>query len=157
MSSSGGSQRTNQNRRPFYKGKNNKGKTGGNNKPQSKKPEIKKELKFHLHGVGREKQTATYGKVLEKICLRIQQSYKNGTKVAESLRKEKKVDLDRPERQQSEKVDQAEKEFDQKTLDMLWEKELELWVQQKDELEENWSKAYAFIFEQYCGKKCKLL
>ena len=39
---------------------------------------------------------------------------------------------------------------------MLWEKELELWVQQKDELDENWSKAYAFIFEQYCGKEMQV-
>ena len=147
MLSSGGAQRSNQSRRPFYKGRNNKGKNAGNNKPQSKKPEIRKELKFHLHGVGKEKQTATYGKVLEKICLRIQQSYKNGARVAESLRKEKKAALDRPERKQTEKTDAKEKEFDQKTLDMLWEKELELWVQQKDELDENWSKAYAFIFE----------
>ena len=96
MSSSGGTQRSNQSRKPFYKGRSNKGKTGNNNKSQSKKPEVKKELKFHLHGVGKEKQTATYGKVLEKICLRIQQSYKNGTKVAESLRKGKKAELKQP-------------------------------------------------------------
>ena len=120
---------------------------------RNKKTEIRKELKFHLHGVGKEKQTATYGKVLEKICLRIHQSYKNGTSVAESLRKEKKAALDRPERKQTKKTDAKDKEFNQKTLDMFWEKELELWVQQKDELDENWSKAYAFIFEQYCGKE----
>merc|ERR1739836_318084 len=100
MSSSGGTQMSNQTRKPFYKGRNNKGKTGSNNK-QSKKPEVKKELKFHLHGVGKEKQTATYGKVLEKICLRVQQSYRNGTKVAESLRKEKKVERKQPERKES--------------------------------------------------------
>ena len=96
MSSSGGTQRSNQTRKPFYKGRNNKGKTASSNK-QSKKPDIKKELKFHLHGVGKDKQTATYGKVLEKICLRVQQSYDNGAKVAESLRKEKKVVLKQPE------------------------------------------------------------
>ena len=125
MSSSGGTQRSNQTRKPFYKGKSNKGKTGNNNE-QSKKPEVKKELKFHLHGVGKEKQTATYGKVLEKICLRIQQSYKNGTKVAESLRKGKKAELKQPERQESTKTDKDENAFHQKTLDMLWNKELEL-------------------------------
>ena len=75
MSSSGGAQRSNQSRRPFYKGRNNKGKGAGNNKPQSKKPEIKKELKFHLHGVGKEKQNAAYTKVLEKTSLKIQQSF----------------------------------------------------------------------------------
>ena len=102
MSSSVGTQRSNQTRKPFYKGRSNKGKAGNNNK-QSKKPEVKKELKFHLHGVGKEIQTATYGKVLEKICLRIQQSYTNGVKVAESLRKGKKAELKQPEREESTK------------------------------------------------------
>ena len=60
--------------------------------------------------------------------------------------------MDRQERGESKKTDSK----DQKTLDMLWEKELELWVQQKDELDENWSKAYAFIFEQYCGKEMQV-
>ena len=155
MSSSGGTQRSNQNRKPFYKGRNNKGKTGNSNK-QSKKPEVKKELKFHLHGVGKEKQTATYGKVLEKICLKIQQSYKNGTKVAESLRKGKKAELKQPERKESTKTDPDDKAFHQKTLDMLWNKELELYVERKAELDENYSKAYAFIFEQYCGREMQV-
>ena len=155
MSSSGGTQRTNQSRKPFYKGKNNKGKTTNNNK-QSKKPQIVKELKFHLHGVGKEKQTATYGKVLEKICLRVQQSYKNGAKVAESLRKEKKVVLKQPELTESDKVDTAARALHQKTLDKLWDKELDLYVEKKAELEENYSKAYAFIFEQYCGREMQV-
>ena len=100
MSSSGGTQRSNQTRKPFYKGRSNKGKTGNNNK-QSKKPEVKKELKFHLHGVGKEKQTATYGKVLEKICLRIQQSYHSGSRVAKSLMDEKITPLKCPEREEN--------------------------------------------------------
>ena len=99
MSSSGGTQKTNQNRRPFFKGQNDKGKNAGNNKPQLKKPDIKKKLKFHLHGVGKEKQTATYSKVLEKICLRIQQSYRSGSRVAKSLLDEKKVPLERADRE----------------------------------------------------------
>ena len=39
---------------------------------------------------------------------------------------------------------------------MMWEKEVKLWVQQKDEFDENWSKAYAYIFEQYCGKEMQV-
>ena len=155
MSSSGGTQRSNQTRKPFYKGRNNKGKTASNNK-QSKKPDIKKELKFHLHGVEKDKQTATYGKVLEKICLRVQQSYTNGAKVAESLRKEKKVVLKQPELEESDKSDPAGKVLHQKTLDKLWDKELDLYVEKKAELEENYSKAYAFIFEQYCGREMQV-
>ena len=57
--------------------------------------------------------------------------------MAESLRKEKKVELKQPEQKESTKSDPAEKAFHQKTLDMLWNKELELYVEKKAELEEN--------------------
>ena len=72
MSSSRGnnSGRQNNRRSPFYKGCNNNRTSQSNNK-SVKKPEIKKELKFHLRGADKEKETATYGKILEKIFLRI--------------------------------------------------------------------------------------
>ena len=133
MTSSGRNGRSNQRRRPFNRSRNNNGKNGGNNKPSSKKPEIKKELKFHLHGAGKYKQTATFTKVLTKICIRIQQLYHNGSRVAKSLREGKIDPLKKPERERSDKTDKDEKAFHQETLDMTWDKKVDLRVQQKDE------------------------
>ena len=69
---------------------------------------------------------------------------------------EKIVPLEQPEREESQETDPGKKAFDQRTKDMMWDKEVELWVQQKDEFKENWSKVYAFIFEQYCGKEMQV-
>ena len=154
--SSQNNNKSNQKRRFYNKNRNNSGESGSNNKPSSKKSQINKELKFHLHGVGKEKQTTTYSKVLEKICLRIQQSYNSGSRVARSLMEDKVIPLPEPEREESQETDPTKKVFDQRTKDMLWDKKLELWVQQESEFNENWSKAYAFIFEQYCGKEMQV-
>ena len=77
-----GSQRNNcqgNGRRPFYRKRGNQRNQSANSKTTaSKKTQINKDIKFNLHGTGKEKQSCSYAKVLEKICLRLQQNLASG-------------------------------------------------------------------------------
>ena len=66
-------------RRPFYQNRGNQKNQSANSKTTaSKKTQINKYIKFNLHGTGKEKQSCSYAKVLEKICLRLQQNLASG-------------------------------------------------------------------------------
>ena len=74
-------------RRPFYKGRGHgRGQSNSSSTRTNKKPHVNKEIKFHLHGVGKDKQTCSYTKVLEKICLRLQQNLSNGSNIVKSIK-----------------------------------------------------------------------
>ena len=137
--------------RYFYRG--GRGGRGFNRRNQSgnKKPTKATETKFHLHGVGKEKQPCSYNKVLEKITLRIQQTFKNGSLISESLEKNEKKKPKEPERKESTKTNPDQKESEQKSFDKLYDKQVEIYLEQCAEFDENWKKAYAFVYEQYCG------
>ena len=143
--------------RYFYRG--GRGGRGFNRRNQSgnKKSTKTSEIKFHLHGAGKDKQPCSYNKVLEKITLRIQQTFKNGSLISESLEKDKKIGPNEPERKESMKIDPDEKQFEQKSFDKLYDKQVEIYLEQCTELKENWKKAYAFVYEQYCGKEMQLI
>ena len=142
--------------RYFYRG--GRGGRGFNRRNQSGNEKSTKttEIKFHLHGAGKDKQPCSYNKVLEKITLRIQQTFKNGSLISESLEKDKKKGPNEPERKESMKTDPDEKEFEQKSFDKLYDKQVEIYLEQCTEFEENWKKAYAFVYEQYCGKEMQI-
>ena len=109
-----------------------------------------------MHGAGKDKQPCTYTKVLEKISLRIQQTFKNGSLISESLEKDNKIVPEEPERKESTKTEAGEKEFEQKSFDKLYDKQVEIYLEKCEEFDENWKKAYAFIYEQYCGKEMQI-
>ena len=48
-----------------------------------------KDYRFHLHGADKKKRNATYGKVLEKILLKIQQTFEKGSAILDSINKKK--------------------------------------------------------------------
>ena len=99
--------------RSFYRG--GRGGRGFSRRNQSgTKKTTTKEIKFHLHGAGKDKQPCTYTKVLKKISLRIQQTFKNGSLISESLEKDNKIVPEEPERKESTKTEAGEKEFEQK-------------------------------------------
>ena len=63
-------------RRPFYRKRGDqKSQTTNAKTTASKKTQINKDLKFNIHGTGKEKQSCSYAKVLEEICLRLQQKF----------------------------------------------------------------------------------
>ena len=123
--------------RSFYRG--GRGGRGFSRRNQSgtKKPTKTTEIKFHLHGVGKEKQPCSYNKVLEKISLRIQQTFKNGSLISESLEKSEKKKPKEPERKESKKTDSDEKDFEQKSFDKLYDKEVEIYLEKCEEFDEN--------------------
>ena len=93
---------------------------------------------------------------MEKISSRIQQTFKNGSLISESLEKDSKIVPEEPERKESTKTEADEKEFEQKSFDKLYDKQVEIYLEKCAEFDENWKKAYAFIYEQYCGKEMQI-
>ena len=115
-----------------------------------------KDYRFHLHGAGKEKQNATYGKVLEKILLKIQQTFEKGSAIVDSINANKYKIPEEPEREESTETDVNKKAFDQKSKDKVFDKKVELWLAERDIFEENKRKAYALIYDHYCGKEMQI-
>ena len=116
----------------------------------SKQPE----MKFYPHGIGRERQAVTYDTVKDHIVSYVQKTYKNGQDTAVSLRDLRKKDLNllQPKRGASVAVDSTEQQQEQAGMDIMYQAELERYLDRKDTLETNLTKAYALIFSAYCNK-----
>ena len=138
-----------------YRGGRGRGRsTGRRQQGRGTPPKKQLEMKFFPHGIGRETQTVTYDTVKEHIVQFVQKTYKNGQDIAVSLRDLKVKDLEplAPIRGVSEKDQQADKEADQKGMDIQFQAELERYLERKDTLEQNLSRAYALILQTYCNK-----
>ena len=101
-------------RRPYGRRRNNNNQNKNNNSNQKGKSNNRSqrntELKFNVHGYGKEKQTCSYAKVLEKICLRLQQNITSGgSHIVESIRKNKVCRPKVPERKKSQETDPDQK------------------------------------------------
>ena len=122
---------------------------GGRSTP-SKTPE----MKFTPHGIGRDKQTVTFDTVKDHIVQTVQKNYKHGQDIAKSLRDEQKINLDarRPMRVVSIDTDDEVRSMEQTGHDIMFQEELKRYLERKENLEENLTKAYALIFSQYCNK-----
>ena len=117
----------------------------------SKQPE----MKFFPHGIGRERQAVSYNTVKDhNIVQYVQKTYKNGQDTAVSLRDLKKKDLIplQPNRGSAVATDATENVAEQKGLDIIYQAEFERYLERKDTLEQNLTKAYALIFSTYCNK-----
>ena len=112
------------------------------------------EMKFFPHGIGRDKQAVTYDTVRDHIVQFVQKTYKNGQDIAVSLRDDKVKDLSTlvPVRGQSISTDAALKANKQAGMDILYQAELERYLDRRDMLEQNLTKAYALVFSTYCNK-----
>jgi hypothetical protein len=108
-------------------------------------------MKFTPHGIGRDKQTVTYDTVKDHIIQTVQRNYKHGLDVAKSLRNEAITDLKDvlPARALSTKADETAKSLEQTGHDIMYQEELKRYLERKEDLEENLTKAYALIFSQY--------
>ena len=45
---------------------------------------------------------------------------------------------------------------DQEVKDKIWEKKVEMWIEDEQIFKENMRKAYAIIFDSYCGKEMQV-
>jgi hypothetical protein len=114
----------------------------------------KPEMKFFPHRIGRERQTAIYDIVNDYIVQVIQKAYKNGQDTAVSIRDLKKKYLThlRPIRGVAAAADMAETLQQQNGMDIIYQAKLERYLDRKDILEQNLTKAYALIFSNFCNK-----
>ena len=92
--------------------------TGGRGGRSGGRGPWRPEMKFHPHGVGRDRQTVTFNKVKERIEMKIQKEYEFGQDMAESLRKMKLVDLTvlAPELGESTELDPVKRAREEKSM-----------------------------------------
>jgi hypothetical protein len=107
-------------------------------------------MKFVRHRIGKDRQTVTYQTVKDYI---VQKSFRNGTDVADSLRKMEKIDMTRnmPTRKIS-RATGTDKAMEQEGYDMLYKAEINIYTKRKYEFEDNMNKVYSLIFLQHCNK-----
>ena len=105
-------------------------------------------MKFYPHGIGRDRQAVTYDTVKDHIVQQIQKNYKNGQDAAVSIRDLAVKDLTphAPTRGAAVDTDITENAKQQAGMDILYQAELERYLDRKDQLEQNLAKAYALIF-----------
>ena len=112
------------------------------------------EIKFFPHGIGRERQAVSYDTVKDHIVQYVQKTYRNGQDAAVSIRNLAVMDLTphEPTRGISRNVDATANLKAQAGKDILYQAKLERYLERKDTLEQNLTKAYALIFSTYCNK-----
>jgi hypothetical protein len=111
-------------------------------------------MKFFPHGIGRDRQTVTYDTVKDNIVQFVQKTYNNGQDIAISLRDLTIKDFSplQPVRGQALSADAAKKANEQAGMDILYQAELERYLDRKASLEHNLCKSYALVFSTYCNK-----
>jgi hypothetical protein len=110
------------------------------------------EVKLFPHGIG--KRLRQLHTIVKDHVQFVQKTYKHGQDIAISLRDLKKKDLLSlmPTRWQSTGTDPAANSNEQARMDIMYQAKLERYLEQKDTLEQNLTKAYALIFSTYCNK-----
>ena len=111
------------------------------------------EMKFHPHGIGRDRQTVTFGKVKERIEMRVQKEYDFGKDIAESIRDLQLIDLSpmKPEIEESTEIDPAKRRREERAMDIDYQEKMGIYLKRVSALEENTVKAYSLIYENYCN------
>jgi hypothetical protein len=111
-------------------------------------------MKFFPHGIGRDGQAVSYDTVKDHIVQYVQKTYRNGQDAAVSIRNLVVMDLTphEPTRSISRDVDATANLKAQAGKDILYQAELKRYLERKDVLEQNLTKAYALIFSTYCNK-----
>jgi hypothetical protein len=112
-------------------------------------------MKFSPHGIGRERQAVTYDTVKDHIVQYVQKTYKNGQHAAVSIRDLQKKDiipLQRTRGTATGGVADKDNKKIQRGMDIMYQAELERYLDRKDTLEQNLTKAYALIFSTYCNE-----
>jgi hypothetical protein len=111
-------------------------------------------MKFFPHGIGRDRQAVSYDTVKDHIVQYVQKTYMNGQDAAVSIRNLMVMDLTthEPTRSTSRDVDATANLKAQAGMDIMYQAKLERYLERKDMLEQNLTKAYAPIFSTSCNK-----
>jgi hypothetical protein len=111
-------------------------------------------MKLYPHGIGRDRQAVTYDTVKDHIVQCIQKTYRNRQDAVVSIKNLAVRDLTHePVRGSATRTDAAEKLEQHAGMDILYQAELERYLDRKDTLEQNLTKAFALIFSTYCNKR----
>ena len=123
----------------------------GGNSGKSETPKKKKTLEEYVYYTGSGKQSADFEQTTEYIINHIQESFdKKGGDIAAALKNLQHLDLDQyePTLKVSSKTDAAEKERENKQYEMKYNRELTLFLERKEQYEDNKKKAYAVLWKQ---------
>jgi hypothetical protein len=108
-----------------------------NNTGSNKTPE----MKFVPHGIGKDRQTVTYGTVKDYIIQLVQKSFRNGKDVANSLRKMEKINMTKNIlTRKISKETGTDKATEQEGFDMLYKAEIHIYTKRKHKFEDNMKK-----------------
>ena len=89
--------------------------------------------------------------VKRKKIARIQSSYTRGWVITQCIKQNKKFDFDAPGVKPEYKLTLGATKSEEKAIDLIYEKEIEQWLERKNMFELNWTKAYATIFHSFCS------
>lgn len=102
---------------------------------------------------GVKKNGYAFEKIKEVIIMKIKKTFDPSRPIVNSLQEKKKNEPKMTERKLNEKVDTAEKIFDQVSLYRLFKEVLTHWFWNKGKFDDNWAKVYGMIFDHYCIHK----
>src|SRR5210317_1131036 len=111
------------------------------------------ELKFTPQGYGKGPQ-ASYSTVKDAVIKNIQKNFKNGQDVAKSIKQGKIIDLsgDLPTMTISTKPEDKGGATEQAGFNILYQEELQVYMERKDTLRTGMNKAYTLIYNNYCTR-----
>jgi hypothetical protein len=122
-------------------GSQGQGRGGRGRGSQDNKPAL--EMKFILHGIGKEVwQTATYQTVKDYIIQLVQKSFRNGKDVADSIRKMDRIDMTSkiPVTRLLGATNADDRATEQEGYDILYKAEIDMYTKRKHKLEDNMNK-----------------
>ena len=99
----------------------------------------------------------TYNSVKEIIINKVQEKYEYGCDMAQAIQAREAFDINsvRPVRGQSTKTDAEAKWHEQGGMDIMYQEELQMYLDKKKHLNNNCIKVYSLIISNYCTKQMK--
>ena len=150
---------TNQKKRRFFRKTNNKPSgNGSQNDGSNQKVQAKRELRFHMHDAQARKLSESYEKIKKAIILKIQETFEDSDNIVESLKKKQKKVINKPDYKKyvSTLTDPDEKAAENTSLEKEWERDFQIFCDDQKKFKNNWHKAYAMIWKNYCSKEVQV-
>ena len=123
-----------------------------NNNSSTKKTENINDFVFQPLQLGKQQASNTYDTVKEFVVKHIQRTFLNGQDIAECLRQEVMLTIPSPVRGVSNKTVQEDKHFEQKSYDIIFQSQCQVYAERQMTLQQNGPKAFALIMTQFCTK-----
>ena len=108
-----------------------------------------------MHDAQARKSSESYEKIKNAIILKVQESFKDSKYVIESLKKNSKKVIEKPDykKYRSSLTDPDEKAMEEESLKAEWKIDFQIFRDEEKRFKNNWHKAYAMIWKSYCSKE----